>query len=453
MGLPAKTYIGDMRFENYNVLQKKSLNFLDPIANSNKYYTIELHECNGYYRVFTDYGRLGVTSTKQVRETDNLFTAQMEFEKILKSKLKKGYKEVELAQSTTGSQKAQELIDTAQIKVTKKSHARKKKSDLDPQIQGFVKQIFDEAGKKLNTLVKGDIGADGASPLGKLSVNQIDKGRSILQEIADVIVYKKDEITINDVLSLSSEYYANIPKVFGRRVTPQMVAIASSDKLSEELDILKFYEDSLRMGNIIYDTENLDKQYQSLNSNIGILDPSSDKYREIVDYVHNSQSNYHPVNLVVKQIFTVNQHKAPEFDDSMGNVKELFHGTRSANMPGILSTHLKLPNQLHGVHITGAMFGPGLYFSSQSTKSSQYSCSRFGGSANKYLTSFMFLADVALGRIKKEEYAKYYLKAPAGYHSVMGVKGKSLLHDEYIIYKEAQQHLRYIIEFKAKSKY
>lgn len=453
MGLPAKTYIDDRGFENYTVLRKKSLNYLDPVANSNKYYTIELHECNGRYRVFTDYGRLGVTSTKQVRETDNLYTAESEFEKILKSKLKKGYIEVELAQSTTGSQKAQELIDASQIKVVKKSSSRKKKSDLDPQVQEFVKQIFDEAGKKLNTLVKGDVNSDGASPLGKLSVNQIEKGRNILQEIADIINFKKDRITIDDVIFLSREYYANIPKVFGRRVTPSMVAITTPDKISEEMDILKFYEDALRMGNIIYDTENLDKQYLSLNSDIAVLDPSSDKYRQIVDYVVNSQSDYHSVNLLVKRIFTVNQHKAPEFDDSMGNVRELFHGTRSANMPGILSTHLKLPNQLRGVHITGAMFGPGLYFASQSTKSSQYSCSRFGGTVNKYSTAFMFLADVALGRIKKEEYSKYYLKPPAGYHSVMGVKGKSLLHDEYIIYNETQQRLRYIIEFEAKSKY
>lgn len=453
MGIPAKPYIDDKGFENYTVLRKKSLNYLDPTANSNKYYTIELHEYNGRYRVFTDYGRLGVTSTKQVRECDSLFVAENEFEKILKSKLKKGYVEVELAQSTTGSQKAQELIDISQIKVVKKSTGRKKKSDLDPVIQQFVKQIFDEAGQKLNTLVKGDINSDGTSPLGKLSVNQIEKGRSILQEIADIINYKKDRITINDVLSLSKEYYANIPKVFGRRVTPEKVTIMTPEKISEEMDILKFYEDSLRMGSVIYDVDNIDKQYQSLNSDIGILDPNCDKYKEIVDYVINSQSNYHSVYLIVKRIFTVKQHKAPDFDDSMGNVKELFHGTRSANMPGILSSRLKLPRQLRGVHITGAMFGPGIYFASQSTKSSQYSCSRFGGTVNRYPTAFMFLADVALGRIKKEEYAKYYLQPPAGYHSVMGVKGKSLLHDEYIIYNEAQQRLRYIIEFEAKSKY
>lgn len=452
MAIPAQPYMDDTGFENYKILQKKTLNYLDPAANSNKYYTIELHEGNGKYRIFTDYGRLGSRGTKQVRETDSLFAAEAEFDRLVRNKLRKGYVEVDLAQSTTGSDKAKELIDVTQVKVVKKP-SRRKKSDLHPLIQAFVAQIFDEAGQKLNILVKGDINSDGTSPLGKLSVNQIEKGRSILQEIADIINYKKDRITINDVLSLSKEYYANIPKVFGRRVTPEKVAIMTPEKISEEMDILKFYEDSLRMGSVIYDVDNIDKQYQSLNSDIGILDPNCDKYKEIVDYVINSQSNYHSVYLIVKRIFTVKQHKAPDFDDSMGNVKELFHGTRSANMPGILSSHLKLPRQLRGVHITGAMFGPGIYFASQSTKSSQYSCSRFGGTVNRYPTAFMFLADVALGRIKKKEYAKYYLQPPAGYHSVMGVKGKSLLHDEYIIYNEAQQRLRYIIEFEAKSKY
>lgn len=452
MAIPAQPYMDDTGFENYKILQKKTLNYLDPAANSNKYYTIELHEGNGKYRIFTDYGRLGSRGTKQVRETDSLFAAEAEFDRLVRNKLRKGYVEVDLAQSTTGSDKAKELIDVTQVKVVKKP-SRRKKSDLHPLIQAFVAQIFDEARQKLNILVKGDINSDGTSPLGKLSVNQIEKGRSILQEIADIINYKKDRITINDVLSLSKEYYANIPKVFGRRVTPEKVAIMTPEKISEEMDILKFYEDSLRMGSVIYDVDNIDKQYQSLNSDIGILDPNCDKYKEIVDYVINSQSNYHSVYLIVKRIFTVKQHKAPDFDDSMGNVKELFHGTRSANMPGILSSHLKLPRQLRGVHITGAMFGPGIYFASQSTKSSQYSCSRFGGTVNRYPTAFMFLADVALGRIKKEEYAKYYLQPPAGYHSVMGVKGKSLLHDEYIIYNEAQQRLRYIIEFEVKSKY
>ncbi|WCK57234.1 WGR domain-containing protein (plasmid) [Aneurinibacillus sp. Ricciae_BoGa-3] len=451
MGLTALAYTGDGGFENYKVIEKKTLNFLDAIKNSNKYYTIELHENNGRYRVFTDYGRLGMTSTKQVRETDSLSLALREFESIAKSKIKKGYKEVELAQSSTGSNKAKELIDVSEIK-PKTTRARKKKSKLDPIIQAFVQQIFDEAGKKLNHLVKGDMNADGASPLGKLSSKQIEKGRSILQAIADMVNYK-GSLSVQDVLNYTNEYYANIPKVFGSKISPEQIAICSIDRISEEMDILKFYEDALRMGGVIFDHTNIDKQYESLNSDIGILDPNSEKYKQLVYYVNSTESRHHHVNLQVKNIFTVAQKNAPAFDDSYGNVKELFHGSRSANLPGILSTNLRLPNSLGGkTVITGAMFGPGIYFASQSTKSSQYSCSRFGGTINKYPTAFMFIAEVALGKVYEVENAHYFLEPPKGYDSVRGVQGRSLLHDEYIIYRENQQQLRYIIEFEPKNK-
>lgn len=450
MGLKATKYVGDSGFENYEVINKTTLNFLDAINNSNKFYTIELHQSKGKYRVFTDYGRLGITSTKQVREADNLAVAEKEFESIKKSKMRKGYKEIELAQSSTGSNTAKTLIDISEIKSEKVPKA--KKSKLDPVIQEFVKQIFDEAGKKLSHLIKGNVSADGASPLGKLSSKQIDKGRNVLNEIA-ILLNRKPNLTTKDVMDFTNEYYANIPKVFGSRISPDDIAIKTMNQIGEELDILKFYEDALRMGGVIFDNSNIDKQYKSLNSDIGVLDPNSEKYKELVHYVNSTESRHHNVTLKVKRIFTVKQKNAPKFDDSCGNVKELFHGSRSANLPGILSSNLRLPKSLgNGVVITGAMFGPGIYFASQSTKSSQYSCSRFGGTINKYSSSFMFIAAVALGNVKEVENGHYFHQPPKGYDSVRGVKGRMLLHDEYITYRENQQELRYIIEFEPKSK-
>ena len=45
------------------------------------------------------------------------------------------------------------MYDTSQIKVVKKSTG-KRKSDLDPVIQQFVKQIFDEADKNSTPWLK-----------------------------------------------------------------------------------------------------------------------------------------------------------------------------------------------------------------------------------------------------------------------------------------------------------
>ena len=105
-----------------------------------------------------------------------------------------------------------------------------------------------------------------------------------------------------------------------------------------------------------------------------------------------------------------------------------------------------------GVYVTGSMFGNGLYFADQSSKSEQYSTSRFGGSNGRSSdTFFLFVTDVALGKIKKYNNAQTHLsRPPGGYQSVQGEKGYSLLHNEFIIYSLNQHILQYLIEFRPK---
>ena len=66
------------------------------------------------------------------------------------------------------------------------------------------------------------------------------------------------------------------------------------------------------------------------------------------------------------------------------------------------------------------MFGPGCYFGEYS-KSLQYATARFGGTQNKSNKYYLFICDVALGKMKMEPHAKNYAQSPAGYNSVMGV--------------------------------
>jgi poly [ADP-ribose] polymerase len=81
------------------------------------------------------------------------------------------------------------------------------------------------------------------------------------------------------------------------------------------------------------------------------------------------------------------------------NVQLLFHGTSCANMLSILKSGFRMPRQLSSsVHITGAMWGDGLYFSDQSTKSLRYATGAWGGSGGKG-RKFMFLCNVAMGKM------------------------------------------------------
>src|SRR5262249_14841750 len=126
-----------------------------------------------------------------------------------------------------------------------------------------------------------------------------------------------------------------------------------------------------------------------------------------------------------------------------GNVQELFHGTKNCNMIGILSRGLLIAPK--NVPVTGYMFGKGVYFADQSSKSAQYSLM---WANNQKPFGYLFLADVALGRIKKETAPQYREEVPDGFDSVQGCKGPHLIHNEFIIYRTAQCTLRYIAEIE-----
>jgi predicted DNA-binding WGR domain protein len=135
----------------------------------------------------------------------------------------------------------------------------------------------------------------------------------------------------------------------------------------------------------------------------------------------------------------------------------LIHGTRSVNVRGILDKALMLPKQLVGVTITGAMFGPGLYFADDWKKSAGYTSLSGGyyssGSGGiKGRGAFMFVADVALG-------LPYLAPSSGGYtsppkqdgktaHCVFGKAGHSgVQNNEWIVFNTDQNRLRYLVEF------
>jgi hypothetical protein len=140
------------------------------------------------------------------------------------------------------------------------------------------------------------------------------------------------------------------------------------------------------------------------------------------------------------------------------NTSLLFHGTRSVNVSGILREALRLPKQLVGVVITGAMFGPGLYFADDWKKSAGYtsltnSYWSAGNGTVKGRDAFMFAADVVLGNPFVAPGPRGYTAPPDGHHSVYGKGGHSQVqNNEFIVFDAAQHQLRYLAEFTVTGK-
>ena len=95
------------------------------------------------------------------------------------------------------------------------------------------------------------------------------------------------------------------------------------------------------------------------------------------------------------------------------------------------------------------MFGDGLYFSDQATKSLNYSYGYWDGGA-KDDHCFMFLADVAMGKTYTP--TRTWGNLPhAGHDSTFAKAGVSgVANNEMIVYRTGQANLRYLIEFGPK---
>ncbi|HBJ34365.1 MAG TPA: hypothetical protein DDZ51_06295 [Planctomycetaceae bacterium] len=136
------------------------------------------------------------------------------------------------------------------------------------------------------------------------------------------------------------------------------------------------------------------------------------------------------------------------------NTALLFHGTRSVNVRGIMKESLRLPKELVGVVITGAMFGPGLYFADDWKKSAGYTSlnnsywSRGSGAVARR-GAFMFAMDVCLGVPHVADQAHGFTAPPKEHHSIFGKAGVSgVQNNEYIVFDTNQQEMRYLVEFE-----
>jgi hypothetical protein len=134
------------------------------------------------------------------------------------------------------------------------------------------------------------------------------------------------------------------------------------------------------------------------------------------------------------------------------------HGTRSVNVPGIVRESFRLPRELVGVAINGAMFGPGIYQADDWQKSANYcsgSGSHWAGDGGvRGRHSFMFLCDTICGVPHVSLKAHGFTGPPTGCHCVLGKAGKTeswgrvggLLNNEWIVYRKDRTILRYLLE-------
>jgi poly [ADP-ribose] polymerase len=177
----------------------------------------------------------------------------------------------------------------------------------------------------------------------------------------------------------------------------------------------------------------------------------ADKIRKL--YKSTSQSVHACYGMKINRIFLVDiksMRKNFEKDGAkLANIWELWHGTQASNVLSILKGGLIIPPSSAG-HVTGRMFGDGLYFSDQSTKSLNYAQGYWHGTNNK--KCYMFLSEVAMGKCYTPKSRSWgyssFSRLPKGYDSTFAKANVSgVKNNEMVIYNKSQANLKYLCEF------
>lgn len=475
---------------------------LDANTINNEFCNIEVLECaNLYYLVLTTGSIGGKEINVAARRFNSKEYVKENYDSERKKRIAQGYQQVDVvtlfpncsvaAQNYVAEHRlvdkatAEKVIQNANKNVVRnlKNDTRKQAVEkLHTKVAELVESIYNEADIRIKESIDPRILNTSNSQFGMLTADTINKGRTILKAIANVqntIVKQKDventQAYKQKLVDLSNKYNTTIP----RMLNTNNWYIGTGEALLEQYELLDTME--IVLSNAVLSGSknvNIIDKYRALNTDITYVTDTR-TIETIKCKMQSEQLQGHQYNTRLVNVFEVKQKNAPAFDDSCGNVVSLFHGTGAANLRSILTTSIKLPQHLgSNVHITGRMFGAGVYFG-QYSKALQYSTRRFGGTKNKGSSYYLFICDVALGKIKMETQSKNYAHAPTGYNSVMGVgvdslrgnctiqgvggtnnfklatttifkqvspKGVCLQHNEFITYNQSRYRIRYIVE-------
>ena len=482
--------IKDLKVSIIDSIKQWTLNYTDLELNSNKFYSLEIVKgSDNKIYLYTQYGRVGRTAAKEYRACIDRHQAEVEAEKIIKSKNKKGYVEIKLIKADIGSEVAKVKVGTSVVSedAAKKLGFTVKEdvqSSLHPAVQSLVKEWF---GSIEQFIV--DTLDTSKCALGQLSLDQINKGRDYLLEARKIVAAGAKDI--KELNSLSSKYYSNIPMNFGyRKLDIDQLRFDSDSKLDQAFDILDTLEGAKDVEKVLTKKNAVDEQYKSLKTEMEWLDHSDPIFKWIESLFHKTRASNHSGlgKLAVSGVFKLarpkeyeiflseagkiaqakygialpNNYKghwdkrpkeSKEYEELMAaaNILPLWHGSRTPNFPKIISSSLQMRKP--GFTVAGSMFDKngGLYFANSSSKSVGYtSISNSAWSNGNDKKAYLFLSDVCLGKSKIADRAHpYTLEGIKPHMSVWAKAGVSLYNDEYIVYTEQQNWLRYVVEFES----
>jgi poly [ADP-ribose] polymerase len=437
------------------VIETKTYVAVDPSNNNNKFWKYEILD-----RLVTEPGKNGKPETGDVRITWGRMGASGETQMIMrdklaskvKSKLNKKPPEIPYTETqTVGNFSANTSAGKAVAKAEVSRIAVKEIGGSCAITSALVKKLAEANKHEIIAMSGGQMDIDletgiVSTPVGVITLDAIKTARGKLDVMAPFV--KKQDTDNLTYMGLISEYL---------RLVPQKTAFkkgwhTSFINLDAQTSLLDQLETSVELANKRMADASKTGSAAPVNSVFNVtmkLVDDSKIWSMMLAKFNDSRSRMHQSSHLkpVRMFEVVIPHMANAFERSLGNVKTLWHGTRVFNVLSILKRGFVLPNQLSSVQTTGAMYGAGLYFSENSTKSLNYSYGYWDGGSRDN-NCYMFMVDVAMGR----EYVPTCSgngKKP-GFDSCHAIAGRSgVINDEQIVYRTSQANIKYLVEFSS----
>lgn len=414
----------------------------DAKNNNNKFWAISMNEAGV---VTTRNGRVGSKGQSRV-----IGSGQGMFDAKIREKERGGYKPVDLVGPAAGSANVNgEMLATA---------AEDEIAQGNPVIAKLVRELAQINRHQILAASGGQMDIDLATgiittPVGVVTAQNITEARRLLAEIVPLVV--SQDFDNPAFITPLQDYLMLVPQKVDAKRGWHRKFLTNVDGLTAQGALLDQLESSIEIAaQRIRDAKNKasDKPVSIFDVRMDVNEDPELRKRVGAFYEQSRNRNHVSHRLQMKRIFDVSlgqmDRAFAEDGAKVGGTMELWHGTRAHNLLSILKSGLIIPKSNGSIHVTGRMFGDGLYFSDQSTKSLNYAYGYWDGGA-KDNRCYMFLADVAMGKYWHPDRKGSDLKPPTGHDSIYARGGQDIVqNNEMIVFRTSQAKLKYLVEFE-----
>ena len=449
-----------------NIAEKRCFSQFNAMGHNNKFWNITLFDDSSVEVHFGPQGKSGQRKTYSAGEKKG---GRAGFEAQIRDKTGPSHhggpyienKVLEVVQTTSSPQVVHkhELKDKAVRDIVR--------DNASPELKKLIHYFAEVNAHNILEASGGKITYDTSSGAfkttqGIVTLHQIQEARTLLDNI-DTFSSKPNFQKLIEAKGVGSEsrplfehinmYLSLIPQAGLVRQMDLNAIFSASGGLRKQNDILDGLEASY--ASVLAASAKKDGKVVAAPVDSPIfkvtLEPMDDKeFRRVKKLYNDTKGSHWDVQSYdVKAVWNLKIHAMDSAFESkgkaVGNIMELWHGSGAANYLSILKVGMLIPRSGGSIHVTGRLYGDGLYFSDQSTKSIRYATGAWGGSG-KNDRKFMLLNQVAMGKTYIPRGGFSHL--PAGFDSCFAKAGVSgVQNNEMIVYKLFQANPVRLVEF------